>query len=118
MLARPAGSGASVTKVWIWLRWAMRTGALRRSLVEVRDQHDAARVGDDRLRRLHLAIVEVEQRALLVDRGRADDGVVDLELADQADRGRADHRAVGAAHRAAGHDHLDARMPVQAASRR
>src|ERR1035437_1039103 len=29
----PAGNAASVTKVWIWLRWAMRTGALRRSLV-------------------------------------------------------------------------------------
>src|SRR5882762_7312139 len=34
MLARPAGNAASVTKVWIWLIWAMRTGALRRSLVE------------------------------------------------------------------------------------
>ena len=77
------------------------------------DQHDAARVGDDGLRHLHLAIVEVEQRALLVDRGRTDDGVIDLELADQADRGRADHSAVGAAHRAARHDHLDARVPVQ-----
>src|SRR5439155_16415148 len=33
ILANPAGSGASVTKVWIWLIWAMRTGALRRSLV-------------------------------------------------------------------------------------
>src|SRR5438132_8946779 len=33
MLARPAGNGASVTKVWIWLRWAMGTGALRRSFV-------------------------------------------------------------------------------------
>ena len=33
MLAIPAGKAASVTKVWIWLRWAMRTGALRRSLV-------------------------------------------------------------------------------------
>src|SRR4029079_5009545 len=34
MLASPAGSGASVTKVWIWLIWAMRTRALRRSFVE------------------------------------------------------------------------------------
>ena len=84
MLARPAGSGTSVTKVWIWLRWAMRNGALRRSFFEFRDQHDTARIGDDRLRRLHLAIVEVEQSALLIDRGCADNGVVDLELADQA----------------------------------
>src|ERR1700730_15340461 len=34
ILARPAGSAASVTKVWIWLIWAMRTGALRLSFVE------------------------------------------------------------------------------------
>jgi hypothetical protein len=46
------------------------------------------------LRHLHLAIVEVEQRALLVDRGRPDDGVVDLELADELRRGRADRRTV------------------------
>ena len=38
----------------------------------VGDQHDAARIGDDGLRRLHLAIVEIQQRALLVDRGGAD----------------------------------------------
>src|SRR5882672_2034940 len=34
MLASPAGNAASVTKVWIWLICAMRTGALRRSFVE------------------------------------------------------------------------------------
>ena len=34
MLARPAGSGESVTNVWICDRCAMRTGALRRNLVE------------------------------------------------------------------------------------
>ena len=54
-------------------------------LGRIRHQHHAARIGDDGLRRLHLAIVEVEQGALLVDRGDADDGnTVDLELADQA----------------------------------
>src|SRR6266849_357041 len=69
--------------------------------------------GNAGLRRLDFAIIEIQQRALLVDRGSADDGVVNLELADQADRGRADHRAVGAAHRTAGHDHLDARMSIK-----
>ena len=44
-----------------------------------------ARIGNDRLRDLHLAIVEIEQRAVVVDRGGADDGVVDLELADEVD---------------------------------
>src|SRR5439155_11938199 len=39
-------------------------------LCGVGDQHDAAGIGNDRLGCLHLAIVEVEQRALLVDRGR------------------------------------------------
>ena len=33
MSASLAGSATSVTKVWIWLISAMRTGALRRSLV-------------------------------------------------------------------------------------
>src|SRR5437764_1489386 len=28
ILASPAESGPSVTKVWIWLIWALRTGAL------------------------------------------------------------------------------------------
>ncbi len=79
----------------------------------VGDQHHAARIGNDGLGRLHLAIVEIEQRALLVDRGGADDGVIDLELADQADGGRSDHGAVGTSHRPARHDHLDARMPVK-----
>ena len=90
--------------------------AHRRAAAElggVGDQHDAAGIGDDGLRHLHLAIVEVEQRALLVDRGRPDDGVVDLELADQLRRGRADHRTVGAPHRAAGDHHLDAGMAVE-----
>jgi len=30
MVARRSGSSRSVTKVWIWLIWAIRTGALRR----------------------------------------------------------------------------------------
>ena len=86
--AAPTGIRISVTKVWIWLRWAIRP--LRRAeLRAVTHQHDAAGVGDDRLCRLHLAIVEIEQRPLLVDgRSGTDDGVIDLELADQLDRRR------------------------------
>jgi len=72
-----------------------------------------ARIGDDGLRRLDLAVVEIEQGAVLVDRRRADHGVVDLELLDEVVRLLADHRTVGAAHRAAGHDDLDARMRVE-----
>ena len=40
--ASPAGNAMSVTKVWIWLIWAMRTGALRRNLV---DRRPASRCG-------------------------------------------------------------------------
>ena len=64
-------------------------------LCGVRHQHDVAGVGDDGLRHLHFAIVEIQQRALLVDRRGPDDGVVDLELADQLRRGRADDCAIG-----------------------
>src|SRR3954451_1735703 len=62
----------------------------------VGNQHHAARIRDDGLGRLHLAIVKIQQRSLLVDGGSADDGVVDLELTYQADSGRADYRAIGA----------------------
>ena len=86
----------------------MRTGAVRSSFNRVGDQHDLAGILDDRLRHPHLAIVEVEQRPVLVDRRGADHRVVDLELADEIDRRLADDAAVGAPHRAAGHDHLDA----------
>src|ERR1700727_3681286 len=34
MQASRVGNATSVTKVWIWLIWARRTGAVRRSLVE------------------------------------------------------------------------------------
>ena len=90
--------------------------AHRRAALElgtVGDQHHATGVGDDRLRHLHLAIVEIQQRALLVDRGGADDGIIHLELADQADGAGADDRAVGAADIAARHDHLDTRMAIE-----
>ena len=39
----------------------------------------------------------------------ADHGKVDLELADEIDRRRADDAAIGLAHHAAGHHHFDAR---------
>ena len=95
-LRRPAGSPRSVTKVCTWLMWPMRTGAVRRNFGAVGHQDHVARIGDDGLRRLDLAVVEIEQRAVLIDRRCADDGEVDLELLDEVVRRLADHRAVGA----------------------
>src|SRR6202171_4700050 len=112
MLASPAGSAASVTNVWIWLIWAMRTGALRRSLVESATNITLRAFAMMDCLSCTSRKSETQRRPPLVDRGCADDSVIALELADQADRGRADHGAVGAAHRAAGHDHLGARMPA------
>src|SRR5215510_9906484 len=59
---------------------AHRRGALE--LHAIGDQNGFAGAVHDGLRHLHLAIIEVEQRAVLVDGGRADHGVVDLELTD------------------------------------
>ena len=61
---------------------------------------------DDGLRHLHLAHVEVAQRAVGLDAGDADHADVDTELADEFHRGLADDASVARAHLAAGHDHL------------
>ncbi|MNT98760.1 hypothetical protein D3C72_2414160 [compost metagenome] len=66
-----------------------------------------AGIGDDRLGHLDLAIVEIEKRPVLVDRRDADDGEIDLELADEIDRCFADDTTVGSAHHTAGNHHLD-----------
>ena len=66
-----------------------------------------AGIADDRPRRHHLAIVEIEKRAVIVDRRDADHRPIDLELRDELDRALADDAAVGLAHHAAGDDHLD-----------
>src|SRR3546814_4159380 len=72
-----------------------------------------ARVLDDRLGGAHLAVVEVEQRAVVVDARDAVDAEVDLELLDGVDAGLADDAAVAAAHDAAGDDPLAVRLSAQ-----
>jgi hypothetical protein len=64
------------------------TDANRRRALEfepVGNEDDLPGIAHDRLADAHFAIIEVEQRALLVDGRRADDGMVDLELADEVD---------------------------------
>ena len=102
-----------MTKMSTCEMWPMRTGRRAFELQPIGDEDDLPGVGDDRLADAHLAVVEVEQRALLVDRRGADHGVIDLELADEIDRRAADDAAVGAPHRAAGDDHLDPRVAVE-----
>src|SRR5690606_1949817 len=64
-------------------------------LGRIGNQDDVTRIGDDRLGHLHLAIVEVEQRPVLVDGRRPDDRVIHLELADEIDGRLTDDAAVG-----------------------
>ncbi len=61
---------------------------------------------DDRLGDAHFLIIEVEQGAVLVDTADADQGEIDLELADEIGGGLAHHAAV-AAHVAAGDQHIE-----------
>jgi hypothetical protein len=56
-------------------------------LAVVGGQPDLARVLDDGARHLHLAVVEVAQRAVGFDARDADQADVDLELADEVHRG-------------------------------
>src|SRR3546814_13003033 len=76
-------------------------------------EEHAAGILDDGLRRAHLAVVEVQQGAVVVDAGDAYDAEVDLELLDGVDAGLADDAAVAAAHDAAGDDHLEVRLAAQ-----
>lgn len=69
-----------------------------------------AGIGDDRLRDLHFAEIEVEKRPVIIDRGRADDGEIDLELTDEIDSGLADNTAVRAADHTAGNHDLELRI--------
>ena len=85
----------------------MRTGAVRSNFMLSATRIELTRVLHDRLRDLNLAIVEIEQRAILVDGRGADHGVVDLELADEVDGRLANDAAIGCAHHAAGDDDLD-----------
>src|SRR3546814_17117990 len=79
------------------------------------EEHPAG-ILDDGLRRAHLAVVEVQQGAVVVDAGDADDAEVDLDLLDGVDAGLADDAAVAAAPDAAGDDHLEVRLAAPARS--
>ena len=72
--------------------------AHRRRAFELRtvgDEDGVAGILQNGLGDLDLAIVEIEERPVGFDRGCADDGVVDLELADEITRRRADDGAIG-----------------------
>jgi hypothetical protein len=75
-------------------------------LAVVGSEPDLARLLDDGARDLDLAVVEVAQRAVGFDAADADQADVDLELAHEVHRGFAHDALVGAAHQAAGDDHL------------
>src|SRR5262245_26660115 len=62
----------------------------------IRDKDHPAGIGDDRLGGAHLAIVEIEKGAVIIDRRHADHRIVDLELANEVDRGFTDNAPVRA----------------------
>ncbi len=73
----------------------------------VGDQEDAPGVFDDGLRHPHLAIVEIQQGAVLIDAADPDNPDIDFELADEIHGRFADHAAVFAADHAAGDNDLE-----------
>src|SRR3954466_2470294 len=73
-------------------------------------EHDLPRVRQYRLRHPHLAVVVVEERAVLIDSRGADHRKVHLELADEIDCRLPDDPAVAVPHDAAGDHHLDLRV--------
>ncbi len=64
------------------------------------------RLRQNGLRHFHLAVIEITQTAVGLDRRDADQRDVDLELPDEIDRGFADDASIAATHHAAGNDHL------------
>ena len=74
---------------------------------------DFTRLLDDGLGDAHFAVVVVEQRAVFVDAGDADDADVDPELLHEVDGGLADDTAVAVAHEAAGDDDFRIRAARQ-----
>ena len=87
--------------------------ALRPNLVWSATRKTRREFADDRLGDPHLAIVEVEQRAVVIDAADPDDPDVDLELADQVDRRLADDAAIARPHQPAGDDHPEIRLVAQ-----
>ena len=70
---------------------------------------DFAGLLDDGLGDAHFTVVIVEQRAVFVDAGDADDADVDAKLLHEVDRGLANDAAVAVAHEAAGDNDLRVR---------
>ena len=73
----------------------------------VHGQDHLARLRDDRLRYAHLVDVEIEQRAVRVERRRADQRIIDLEATDEIHGERADDGAIAGTHPATRRDHFD-----------
>jgi hypothetical protein len=82
-------------------------------LAVVGGEPNLARLLDDRARHLHLAVVEVAQRAVGLDARDADQPDVDAKLLDELHRRLADDAAVARAHQATGDDHLAIRVVRQ-----
>ncbi len=73
----------------------MRTGAVRSNLVESATRMTCRALAMIACATLTSRKVEIEQRAVGIDGGGADHGIVDLELADEIDGRLADNAAVG-----------------------
>ncbi len=106
------GDRRSVTRTSTSSRWATRTGAERANLLESATS-TMRRACSMMARCLHLADVEVEQRAVGVDGRGADHGDVDAELRDQRLRLRPHDAAVAVAHAAARDHDLDRAPAVE-----
>ena len=73
----------------------------------VRGQNDVVGIFDDGAGDMRLTQIIIQQRPVMSDRGRPDQGDFDTELADKIDRGLAQYRPVRAAHGAAWNHHFD-----------
>src|SRR5690606_9820154 len=85
----------------------------RRRALEFRfvgNEDDVPRIGYDGLRHLHLTEVEIQQCAVMIDRGGADHRIVDLELAEEIYGCLADAAPIRAADDTTGNDNLYRRI--------
>ena len=75
-----------------------RRGALE--FGQIRHEDDVPGIGYNRLRDFHFAIIEIQKRTIVIDRGRTDNRVIHLELANEIDGCLTDDTAIGTAHHA------------------